>query len=274
METLIPTRLTTLGHPQRLAVFRLLMRRYPDRVPASELADALDLKANTLSTYVNALRGAGLITQERRGTSLLYGADLGAARETMDYLLLDCCRGRPEICTPNAPAPAKTRYNVLFLCTGNSARSIFAETLLRDMGGERFEVFSAGSQPKSELNPFAVAVLKSKGHDIAALRAKSMAEFQTGAAPRFDFVFTVCDQAANEDCPAWNGQPISAHWGLPDPARPGLTGAERALAFQETYGAIRNRIAAFTALPFDALDRMSLQKAVDDIGRLETGALQ
>ncbi|SIS59372.1 transcriptional regulator, ArsR family [Roseivivax lentus] len=274
METLIPHRLSTLGHPQRLALFRLLMRRYPDRVPATELARALGLKPNTLSTYVGALLQAGLVTQERVGTSLRYAIDLGAARETIGYLLNDCCRGRPDICAPDAlsslagtDAMTDRRYNVLFICTGNSARSIFAECILRDMAGDRFNVHSAGTRPSSELNPFALEVLKDKGHDVSALRAKNVSEFQGADAPRFDFVFTVCNQAANEDCPAWQGQPISAHWGLPDPVKVVGTDAEKSLAFHQTYGALHNRMSVFTALPITSLDRMSLQKAVDDIGR-------
>ena len=274
MEPQIPNRLSTLGHPQRLALFRLLMRRYPDRVPATELAQALGLKPNTLSTYVNALMQAGLISQNRVGTSLRYAIDMGAARETFDYLLYDCCRSRPEICAPNA-YPATNRdspmtdrkYNVLFICTGNSARSIFAESILRDIAGDRFAAYSAGTRPHSELNPFALDVLEKNGHDVSVLRAKNIAEFQAADAPEFDFVFTVCDQAANEECPAWQGQTISAHWGLPDPVKVEGTDAEKSLAFHQTYGALRNRMTGFTALPIAALNRMSLQKAVDEIGQ-------
>ncbi len=271
MEILIPHRLAILGHPQRLAVFRLLMRRYPDRVPATELAQALGLKPNTLSTYVNALRQAGLVQQERVGTSLRYAIDMEAARATIDYLLNDCCRGRPEICSPLAPVEIKgtdsRKFNVLFICTGNSARSIFAEALLRDLGGERFVAYSAGTRPGSALNPFALAVLEKNGHDVSGLRAKDLSEFQGEDAPRMDFVFTVCDQAANEECPAWKGQTISAHWGMPDPVKAEGTDAERSLAFHQTYGALKNRIQGFAALPIGTLDRISLQKAVDAIGQ-------
>jgi len=275
MENPIPNRLSTLGHPQRLAVFRLLMRRFPDRVPATELAQALELKPNTLSTYVNALMHAGLISQERVGTSLRYAIDIDAARETVDYLLFDCCRGRPEICMPHIKSDVKgdlsvtdRKVNVLFICTGNSARSIFAESLLRDIAGDRFAAFSAGTKPRSELNPFALETLKQKGHDVSALRSKNTSEFVGTDAPAFDYVFTVCNQAANEECPAWSGQTISAHWGLPDPVKADGSDAEKSLAFHQTYGALRNRLNAFTALPLDGLDRMSLQKAVDEIGQL------
>ena len=158
-------------------------------------------------------------------------------------------------------------YNVLFICTGNSARSIFAEAILRHEARGRFNAFSAGTRPYSELNPFAVEMLASKGIPVDDLRAKNVSEFQGADAPKMDFVFTVCDRAANEDCPAWEGQPISAHWGLPDPVKTEGTDAEMRLAFQQTYGMMRHRILAFAALPFDALDRVSLQTQVDDIGR-------
>lgn len=269
METLIPSRLTTLGHPQRLALFRLLMRRYPDRVPAGELAGALGLKPSTLSAYLSALMQAGLVSQERAATSLRYSIDMEEVRRTFDYLLLDCCRGRPELCLPVPTKGPETmtdrKYNVLFICTGNSARSIFAEAILRKEAGDRFNVHSAGTRPQSSLNPFALDVLRQNGHDISPLRSKTVAEFQGPDAPNFDFVFTVCNQAANEDCPAWTGQPVSAHWGMPDPVKAEGTEAERNLAFHQAYGALQNRIRAFAALPIAALDRISLQKAVDAI---------
>jgi protein-tyrosine-phosphatase/DNA-binding transcriptional ArsR family regulator len=279
MESDVVLKLTTLGHPQRLAIFRLLIRRVPDAVPAGEIAEALGIKASTLSSYLSALTQAGLVTQRRKGTSLLYGANLDGAQTMIDTLFLDCCRGRPDLCLSltsysrdGAKPMSDRKFNVLFICTGNSARSIFAESILRKEAGDRFEVFSAGTRPYSELNPFALSVLKDKGHDVSVLRAKNVSEFQGPSAPDLDFVFTVCDQAANEDCPAWTGQPISAHWGMPDPVKAEGTEAQRSLAFQQAYGALRNRITAFTALPLDTLDRISLQKAVDRIAGLDAGA--
>ena len=268
METDISIRLTTLGHPQRLALFRLLMRRYPDRVPAGELAQALDIKPSTLSAYLSALMQAGLVTQDRIATSLQYSIAMAAVNQTFDYLFNDCCRGRPDLC---APAPfarspmTQPKYNVLFICTGNSARSIFAEAILRKEAGDRFNAYSAGTLPRSELNPFALDVLRAKGHDISDLSSKNVNVFTGPDAPAFDFVFTVCNQAANEECPAWSGQPVSAHWGMPDPVKATGTDAEKSLAFQGAYGALANRIKLFTALPIASLDRMSLQKAVDQI---------
>jgi ArsR family transcriptional regulator, arsenate/arsenite/antimonite-responsive transcriptional repressor / arsenate reductase (thioredoxin) len=279
MEEEISSRLATLGHPQRLALFRLLMRRYPDHVPAGELADALGLKASTLSAYLAALMRAGLVHQERVATSLRYAIDMAEVRRCFDYLLLDCCRGRPDLCSPvsltspkGTSAMSEPRYKVLFICTGNSARSIFAESILRKEVGDRFNAHSAGTSPYSQLNPFALEVLRQKGHDVSVLRSKTVAEFQGPDAARFDFVFTVCDRAANEDCPPWPGQPVSAHWGMPDPVKVEGTDAQKALAFQQTYGGLLNRIRAFAALPIAALDRISLQRAVDDIGRTRAGA--
>lgn len=275
MEIRIASQLSTLGHPQRLTIFRMLMRRMPDKVPAGEISTALDIKPSTLSAYLSNLLDAGLLSQTRVGTSLRYSVNVTNVQGMLDFLLLDCCRGRPDMCSPLAAGFGQgmmdmslKKFNVLFICTGNSARSIFAETILRDMAGDRFDVYSAGTKPFSELNPMAVDVLRQKGHDVSALRAKNVQEFMGEGAPKFDFVFTVCDQAANEDCPAWSGQPISAHWGMVDPVKASGSGAERSLAFQAAYGALRNRIGVFTALPMNTLDRMSLQKAVDDIGQM------
>ena len=270
METDLTDKLAVLSHPQRLGVFRLLVRRAPDVLPAGEIAEVMGLKASTASAYLSALTRAGLITQTRRGTSLLYSLNTSGAQSMVSDLFLDCCRGRPELCPPlagSARPPAQRRYNVLFICTGNSVRSIFAEALLRHLGGERFNAFSAGTIPQSRMNPLAVELLAAKGLPTDTLRAKTVAEFQGEDAPAFDFVFTVCDRAANEECPAWQGQPISAHWGLPDPVKAEGTEAEKRLAFQQAYALMRHRIAAFTALPVAALDRISLQHEVDEIGR-------
>ena len=274
MESLLTDRLATLSHPQRMAVFRLLMRRCPDELPAGEIAEVLDLKPSTASVYLSALTQAGLISQRRDKTRLLYAVNLNAARDVVAGLFVDCCRGRADLCPPHfsdlirsIPLMADKKYNVLFVCTGNSARSIFAETILRDMAGDKFTAYSAGTAHRSELNPLAVEMLQSKGHDIAPLRSKNVSEFQHSDAPKMDFVFTVCDRAANEECPTWPGQPVSGHWGMPDPVKADGTLAEKRLAFQQTYGALYNRINAFTALSFDLLDRATLQKRVDEIGK-------
>jgi arsenate reductase len=158
-------------------------------------------------------------------------------------------------------------YNVLFLCTGNSARSIIAEAILNKIGGDRFRAFSAGSDPKGQVNPHALALLERMDHPIAELRSKSWNEFSGSDAPKLDFVFTVCDNAANEVCPVWPGQPMTAHWGLPDPAAVEGTPAEIAVAFADTYRMLSNRIGAFANLKLAALDRMSLQQNLVQIGK-------
>ena len=159
-----------------------------------------------------------------------------------------------------------TDFDVLFICSGNSARSIFAEALLRDLGKGKFQAFSAGTRPNSELNPIALDVLRRNGHDVAGLRSKHISEFQQPGAIVMDFVFTVCDAAAAEECPPWPGQPITGHWGLPDPVKASGTDAEKALVFAQTYAALRRRITAFVELPFESLSRLYLQSRVDAIG--------
>ena len=158
-------------------------------------------------------------------------------------------------------------YNVLFLCTGNSARSILAEAILNRLGAGRFEAHSAGSFPKGAVHPLALDLLQRENHPTAALRSKSWDEFATADAPPLDFVFTVCDQAAGEACPVWPGQPMTAHWGLPDPAAATGTPAEQGLAFADTYRSLERRIGAFVNLPLASLDRMALQHRLTDIGK-------
>ncbi|HVY59336.1 MAG TPA: arsenate reductase ArsC [Xanthobacteraceae bacterium] len=160
-------------------------------------------------------------------------------------------------------------YNVLFLCTGNSARSILAESILAKDGGGRFRAFSAGSQPKGTVNPFALKVLRSFGYPIEGFRSKSWAEFATPDAPVMDFVFTVCDAAAGEACPVWPGQPVTAHWGIEDPAAVEGTDIQKEAAFVTAFRYLRNRISAFTALPIGSLDNVALRTKLTEIGRSE-----
>jgi arsenate reductase (thioredoxin) len=160
-------------------------------------------------------------------------------------------------------------YNVLFLCTGNSARSILAESILNKDGGSRFRAFSAGSHPKGEVHPLALQVLQEFGYPTEGARSKSWEEFAAPGAPVLDFVFTVCDAAAGEVCPIWPGQPMSAHWGIEDPAAMAGNDLERKAAFVRAFGYFKNRIAAFTALPLAKIERIALTKALKDIGRSE-----
>jgi arsenate reductase (thioredoxin) len=158
-------------------------------------------------------------------------------------------------------------YNVLFLCTGNSARSVMAEAVLNRFGAGKFVAHSAGSMPKGEVHPETLALLKRLNYDTSTFRSKSWDVFAAPDAPKLDFVFTVCDNAANEVCPVWPGQPMTAHWGVPDPAAASGSQVEIARAFANAYGALQNRIAIFVNLPFEGLDRLSLQTRLDAIGK-------
>ncbi|MBS0331996.1 MAG: arsenate reductase ArsC [Proteobacteria bacterium] len=166
-------------------------------------------------------------------------------------------------------APDKV-YKVLFLCTGNSCRSIMAEAIMNRLGRGRFQAFSAGSFPTGQVNPHAIRLLQQMHHDTSGFRSKSWDEFARETnpdAPELDFVFTVCDDAAGEICPYWPGQPMTAHWGMPDPAKASGSDAEIALAFSDTYRMLSNRIGIFMNLPMASLDRMTLQKRLDSIGK-------
>lgn len=158
--------------------------------------------------------------------------------------------------------------NVLFLCTGNSARSIIAEAIMNRLGMGKFKGFSAGSMPKGDVHPLALALLKKQNYDVSGLRSKSWEEFAAPGAPQMDFVFTVCDNAANEVCPVWPGQPMTAHWGVPDPAAVEGSDAEKAFAFADTHRMLYQRIGIFVNLPLVSLDRLSLQRSLDEIGQM------
>lgn len=158
-------------------------------------------------------------------------------------------------------------HKVLFLCTGNSARSIIAEAIVNRAGAGRLKGYSAGSHPKGAVHPYTLKLLKSLNYDISFARSKSWEEFAKPGAPEMDFVFTVCDDAADESCPIWPGQPMTAHWGLPDPAAVEGSDAEKHLAFADTYRMLSNRISIFVSLPMRNLDKLALQKNLDEIGR-------
>lgn len=160
-------------------------------------------------------------------------------------------------------------YNVLFLCTGNTARSVLAEGILRKDGASRFRAFSAGSQPKGIVNPYAIKTLAAFSYPAEGFRSKSWDEFARADAPVMDFVFTVCDSAAGEACPIWPGQPMTAHWGIPDPAAVEGTEIEKQAAFNDAFRYLRNRIGAFVNLPINSIDKLSLSSRLHDIGRMD-----
>lgn len=262
--------LAALGHPTRLAVFRLLARRAPEPVGATEIAEATGTLPNTLTKHLDLLVQGGLASRARQGRSIRYGLNTAGAADLITYLVQDCCRSRPDIAIAADRGESWLMtdkvFNVLFVCTGNSARSIFAEAILNRDGGSRFRSYSAGTNAYSELNPRALELLQRHGYATDGMYAKNVSVFQAPEAPAFDFVFTVCDRSANEECPPWPGQPISAHWGIPDPVKVDGTDAEKAHAFNDAFRMLRQRIHSFAALPISSLDRISLQREVDAIG--------
>ena len=165
---------------------------------------------------------------------------------------------------------AEAPFNVLFLCTGNSARSIIAEAIINREGLGKFKGYSAGSQPKGVVHPLTLSLLGRLNYDISVLRSKNWSEFAAPGAPVLDFVFTVCDNAANEVCPVWPGQPMTAHWGVPDPAAVEGNEAEKHFAFADTYRMLSQRISIFVNLPLRSLDQLSLQRRLDEIGQMRT----
>ena len=174
----------------------------------------------------------------------------------------------PRLPSPRAAVLEPAMYNVLFLCTGNSARSIMAEAILNKVGAGKFRAYSAGSHPKRKVHPETLRLLQSLGYDTSVFRSKSWGEFADPGAPRLDFVFTVCDNAAGEACPFWPGQPMTAHWGIPDPAQTKGTEAEIALAFKDAYRMLNQRIGIFTSLPIKSLDQLTLQNKLHEIGNV------
>ena len=268
--------LACLAHGGRLALFRLLVRRWPDWVPAGDLANALGVKASTLSVHLSMLSRAGLIRSRRDGRSIRYAASPDRAGALVAFLVRDCCYGRPDICLralgstldplgARAQGATAAPINVLFLCSGNSARSIFAEAVLREDGGDRFRAFSAGTSPATGVNPVAAAILARNGYSTESLRSKHVSEFEMQKAPAFDIVITVCDRAANEHCAAWSGAPMTPPWGMADPVRAVEGASDPYPVFQATLDHVRHRVQRLTALPVADLDRVALQHALDQI---------
>jgi arsenate reductase len=267
----------SLAQPTRLAVMRKLLAAYPASLPAGELARACDTPHNTMSTHLGVLTRAGLVEVERAGRTMNYRAQVAAFRGLVTFLTRDCCGGRPELCGDIAslvPAEvAKARedvvspaFNVLFLCTRNSARSLIAEALLTRLGQGRFSAYSAGSHPADAPMPEVIDRLRALGHDVSGLRSKSWDEFTGPSAPRLDFVIALCDSPQGQVCPDLGDRVVSAAWPLPDPAAFRGPAIERTTLLNELYGMARRRIEIFVNLPFDKLDRMALKKRLDEIG--------
>jgi arsenate reductase len=281
--------LGALAQPTRLRVFQRLVQAGRAGLTAGAIAEREGVPHNTMSTHLAILSRAGLVRFRRESRSVIYAVDLEGARALFFYLLSDCCGGHPEFCAPlveiaeqalgdathRAPLAEGGRvFNVLFLCTANSARSIMAEVLLNELGHGRFRAFSAGSRPAARPMQAALDRLKSLGHDVAGVRSKSWDEFLTADAPRIDFVIALCDVLDGRACPEFGRNAISASWALPDPAKFSGSAAERATMFNELYASLRRRIEIFASLPLDSLDRRALRTRLGRIGGGRTAALE
>jgi arsenate reductase len=249
------------------------MAEGPNGLPAGEIAARLGVPASTLSFHLSALERAGLTQATRQGRRIIHAVRFVGLRNLVMFLTETCCADRPELCgdiarllpVPEEPGMAPA-FNVLFLCTHNAARSVMAEALLRRIGGNRFAVWSAGSDPSSAPNPAVLQKLRDLDHDTTALRSKSWEEFTGPSAPRMDFVITLCDVLQGQQCPDFGERPVTGAWPLPDPAKFMGSEVERATMINELYGMIRRRLEIFVNLPYASLDRMALKKRLDEIG--------
>lgn len=268
----------SLAQPTRLQALRLLLAAHPESIAAGEIARQCEVPHNTMSNHLSILARAGLIAAEKDGRTVNYRADVTGFRGLIDFLARDCCNGNPELCgvlpdvrgvptekknEPDVVAPA---FNVLFLCTRNSARSIMAEALLAKIGKGRFNAYSAGSDPADAPMQQVLDRLDHLGHDIAHLRCKSWDEFTGPEAPRMDFVIALCDTPQGQFCPDLGKKFVTGAWPLPDPAQFTGSASERTTLLNELYAMIRRRIEIFVSLPFTALDRLALKARLDEIG--------
>jgi arsenate reductase len=265
-----------LGQATRLDLLRVLLDAGPNGVAAGELANRLGVPSSTLSFHLRALDQAGLIAATRQGRSLVYAVQFARLRALLAFLVEACCGGEPDRCgdlgrmldtiTRDKSIMSQPAFNVLFLCTHNSARSIMAEAILDKIGRPRFEGWSAGSDPRPDGPlPEVLALLKTLGHDISDLRSKSWNELTGPDAPRMDFVITLCDTLQGQTCPDFGATTITGAWPLPDPSKFSGTAAERATLLNEVYAGLRRRLEAFISLPVASLDRIALKARVDEL---------
>lgn len=288
--------LSALAQTTRMEAFRLLVRREPYGLPAGALARLLDVPANTMSAHLSTMSHAGLVKSERQSRTIVYRAHLSKLRDLILFVLNDCCGGQEDLCAsllgeltgsggwPPMPGDrlfadrgdkvmADGKFNVLFLCNANSARSIMAESILRKLGAGHFTAYSAGGHPKGEVHPLTLKVLQANEYPVEGLRSKSWDEFLGPDAPKMDFVFTVCETTAQEGCPVMPGGPMLAHWGIDDPTLVDGTEVLKERAFNDACRFLRNRIAAFVALPLDKLDALAMGHRLREIGQLPGAAV-
>ena len=266
--------LAALGQETRLDIFRMLVRRGAEGLPPRVIGERLKLPLPTLSFHLNDLKHSGLVVSRRESKAVLYEARVSTVDKVVEYLTGNC-RGRVKAANLVQRPKVKTSgrpKKILFLCTRNSARSIMAECAMNRLGEGRFQSFSAGSDPAGNVNPATLRVLSELNYETNGLRSKSWDEFAAPQNSPLDFVFTLCDRAAAEPCPAWPGQPLRSHWGVKDPlVFEGSSSATRKV-FLETYAALEQRIKIFTSLPVETLERFALERWVTEIGKLDLAA--
>jgi protein-tyrosine-phosphatase/DNA-binding transcriptional ArsR family regulator len=271
-----------LAQESRLGVLRLLLARGATGLAAGELADRLGMPASTTSFHLSALERSGLISVTRQGRQLIYAVRFITLRGLLVFLTEACCGGRPELCgdiselllpLPQESPSMTPAFNVLFVCTRNSARSIMAEAILAKIGGERFHAYSAGSDPAEEPMPEVIDKLHALGHDVSELHCKSWNVFAGTDAPRMDFLITLCDADDAQACPDFGDKVITGAWSLPDPAKFTGSRVERTAMLNELYASLYRRIMIFINLPFAKLERMALKLRLDEIGEGPVGAL-
>lgn len=270
-----------LSQETRVDLLRLLAGAGDGGLAAGDIAEALQVAPSRLSFHLSALEHAGLVRSVRQGRRVIYSARLTGLRALFEFLTETCCAGRPELCAElarllpervNEEASVEAQYNILFICTRNSARSIMAEAILGTVGRGKFNAYSAGSAPAATPMPEVVDRLKAMGHDVSRLRSKSWSEFTGDNAPRMDFVITLCDPGEGEACPDLGAKPITALWPFPDPAKFTGSEVERTALLNGLYGMIRRRLEAFVHLPFASLDRMALKARLDQLADNITSA--
>jgi len=263
-----------LSQETRLDLLRLLLARGASGISAGELATQLRLPASTTSFHLGALERAGLTQSTRQGRQIIHAARIAGLRQLLGFLTETCCGGRPELCGDLArllpPDPEEDKgmtaaFNVLFLCTHNSARSIMAEALLRKIGRGRFHAYSAGPEPVAEPLAEVIDKLRNFGHDVSLLRSKSWDEFLGPSAPHMDFVITLCDTPQGQVCPDFGNLTVTGAWPLPDPAMFMGSPAERSAMLNELYAGLQRRIEILTSLPFASLDRNAMKRRLDEI---------
>jgi arsenate reductase len=266
---------SVLAQETRLNLVRLLASRGASGMAAGEVAAALKVPPSTLSFHLGALEQAGLVRSTRQGRHVIYAVRFAGLRELLSFLTETCCAGRPELCGDLArlvpddieeETTMEPAFNVLFICTRNSARSIMAEAILEKVGKGKFNAYSAGSDPASAPMPEVLDRLEVMGHNVSRLRSKSWNEFTRPDAPRMDFVLTLCDPEEGEACPDLGERPMTATWPFPDPAKFSGSAVERTALLNQLYGMIRRRLEAFTSLPFGTLERMALKARLDELG--------